>query len=551
MKYENEIWAYALKNSIDFGKTDAGRILPKLFNHGLEKKDIGKIMPQIQEIVKKVNSMKKEDIEKEFAKYGKYAIEHDREEKHELPELNNAGKGMVFRLAPFPSGALHLGNAKTYLLNALYAEKYNAKTLLVMDDTIGSEEKQIAPEAYKLLEDAFNLLGINYDKKIVYKSDRLDIYYEYAEKLIEKDKAYVCHCVQDVLRKNRENGKDCECRNLSVKEQLKRWKEMFKAKEGSCVLRIKTSMQDKNPAFRDRVLFKISDRSHPRVGTKYRVWPTLEMSWSIDDHLLGITHIIRGNDLMIETDMEKYIWNIFGWKPAETIHVGLINLEGVGAKISKSKAQKEVKSGKFTGWDDPRTWSIQSLIRRGIKPEAIKQFVKEIGLNKQDITIPIDALYAINRKMIDANADRYYFVADPVKIEIKNMPPTKHIELPVHPDKKENRKIEVGKEIFISKSDFENNKGNEVRLLHLYNISIDKKGKSEFTSLENKNINKIQWVSRGKNSKIIMEDGTWVSGIADEGIENVNENEMIQFERFGFVRLDKKGKENEFWFAHK
>jgi glutamyl-tRNA synthetase len=87
--------------------------------------------------------------------------------------------------------------------------------------------------------------------------------------------------------------------------------------------------------------------------------------------------------------------------------------------------------------------------------------------------------------------------------------------------------------------------------LHLYNISIDKKGKSEFTSLENKNINKIQWVSRGKNSKIIMEDGTWVSGIADEGIENVNENEMIQFERFGFVRLDKKGKENEFWFAHK
>jgi glutamyl-tRNA synthetase len=354
-----------------------------------------------------------------------------------------------------------------------------------------------------------------------------------------------------VLRKNRENGKDCECRNLSVKEQLKRWKEMFKAKEGSCVLRIKTSMQDKNPAFRDRVLFKISDRSHPRVGTKYRVWPTLEMSWSIDDHLLGITHIIRGNDLMIETDMEKYIWNIFGWKPAETIHVGLINLEGVGAKISKSKAQKEVKSGKFTGWDDPRTWSIQSLIRRGIKPEAIKQFVKEIGLNKQDITIPIDALYAINRKMIDANADRYYFVADPVKIEIKNMPPTKHIELPVHPDKKENRKIEVGKEIFISKSDFENNKGNEVRLLHLYNISIDKKGKSEFTSLENKNINKIQWVSRGKNSKIIMEDGTWVSGIADEGIENVNENEMIQFERFGFVRLDKKGKENEFWFAHK
>ncbi|MBS3081816.1 hypothetical protein J4416_02675 [Candidatus Pacearchaeota archaeon] len=99
--------------------------------------------------------------------------------------------------------------------------------------------------------------------------------------------------------------------------------------------------------------------------------------------------------------MEKYIWDLFKWDHPILIHTGLVKLEGVGAKLSKSKAGKEVKSGEFSGWDDPRTWSVQSLARRGIRPESIKEFVKRIGLNKQDITIPIENLYAINRQLID------------------------------------------------------------------------------------------------------------------------------------------------------
>ena len=172
-------------------------------------------------------------------------------------------------------------------------------------------------------------------------------------------------------------------------------------------------MKHPNPAFRDRVLFKISEREHPKVKKKYTVWPTLEMSWSVDDHLLKVSHIIRGNDLMIESDMERYIWDIFGWKHIEIMHTGFVKIEETEGKISKSRAREEVKSGKFIGWDDPRTWSIQSLARRGIRAEAIRKFVEEIGLNKQDITVPIDSLYAINRKLIDLEADRYYFVDEP------------------------------------------------------------------------------------------------------------------------------------------
>ena len=547
--FSNEIRAYALKNAIEFGKVDASKILPKLFQHGLEKIDIKEVMPIILRFAEEVNKLSEEDRKKHFANYEKYILVKE-EQKNELPELHNISKKMVFRLAPFPSGDLHIGNAKTYLLNALYAEKYNGKILLVMDDTIGSAEKQIVPESYELIKESFDWLGVKYNKKIIYKSDRLKIYYKYAEKLIRKGFAYVCHCLQEQMRENRKEGKECSCRQFSAKMQLKRWKEIFNLKEGLATLRIKTDMQHPNPAFRDRVLFKISDRTHPRIKNKFRVWPTLEMSWAIDDYLLGITHILRGNDLTIETDMEKFIWDIFGWKHIETIHTGLVKIEGIeGAKLSKSKSQEEVKSGNFVGWDDPRTWSIHSLKKRGISPEAVREFVKELGVNKSDISVPIDVLYSINRKIIDKEADRYSFIVSPVKIQIENNPGVKFIEVPIHPDRKETRKLKVENEIFINGEDFNKYKNREIRLLHLFNLIL--KEKSKISSIDNKNIQKINWVCENVQCGILMPDGNWKEGIAEISISELKENSLIQFERFGFVKFIGKRKNiYEFYFTH-
>lgn len=550
--FSKEIKAYALKNAIEFGKADVSKILPKLFQHGLEKENIRDVMLEIKKIVEEVNALAPEERNLLFANYE--AIVKIKEEKtnelHELPEIKK-GKKPVFRAAPFPSGALHLGNAKTFILNALYAEKYKGKLLLIMDDTIGSEEKPIENDSYELIEDAFKWLKIKFKSPIIYKSDRIKIYYKYALELIKKDKAYVCHCTQEELRKNRLEGKACGCRVLPRNLQILRWKEMFNMREGEATLRIKTDMLHPNPAFRDRVLFKISERAHPRVGNKYKVWPTLEMSMAIDDHLLKITHIIRGSDLLIETDMEKFIWDIFSWKAPVTIHVGLVNIEG--AKISKSKAQKEIKSGEFVGWDDPRTWSIQSLRRRGIKPEAIREFIKEIGLNKQNITVPIDSLYAINRKLIDSSANRYSFVFSPLKLQILKRPDLKEILIPIHPNKTETRKINLN-DIYISEQDFNDFKNKEIRLLHLFNINLGKN--SELTSIDNKDIPKINWVSSSVTARILTPSGAWIEGIADEGIESLKPKEIIQFERFGFVVFDKKTKLKDkivydFWFAHR
>lgn len=559
--FTNEIYAYALDNAINHGKAIPSAILPKLFMHGLDKSQIKDIMPLINEIVKKVNEVTSDEREKSFKKYKKFLMEKTKEVKglKDLPGidefLSNKKNKMVVRLAPFPSGSLHIGNTKTYLLNALYAEKYKGKIILVIDDTIGSEEKQIVLEAYDLIPEAFDWLNVKFDKKIIYKSDRLHIYYKYAKELIEKGKAYVCSCKQEELRANRVAMKSCSCREYDVKMQLDRWAFMFsdKAKEGDYVLRLKTDMKHPNPAFRDRVLCRICQRKHPRVGNKYKVWPLLEFSWAIDDHLLGVSHIIRGKELMIEGEMQKYIWDIFGWKHPSLIYVGLVKLGGLEGKLSKSKAQKEVKSGEYFGWDDPRTYSVQSLKRRGILAGSIREFVEEIGLNQNEISVPIESLYAINRKKLDNSANRYFFVSDPIKLDIDNPAFKGKISVKLHPEKVKLKNIKVGDDIYVSVKDFDKFKGKEVRLMHLYNIILDKNAK--YTTSENKDrIAKVHWVSSGSvKARVMMPVGKYVFGLAEENIKKLKKGAIIQFERFGFVRYDhydEKSKEYEFWFSH-
>lgn len=418
-KYGEKILAYALKNAIEHeGKAQAGAVLSPLFHEGLDKKDVKEIMPIIQEILKKVNAMSLDDQKKQFSKEEKEVSHRDVREEGELPELPEAKKGkVVMRIAPYPSGPLHIGNTRQLLLNDEYVKKYGGKLYLIIDDTIGSNEKQIIPEAYEMIEEGARWLDVKYSKPVIHKSDRLELYYKYAEELIKKGEAYVCYCSADELRENRKNEKECEHRKQSPVAAMKEWKKMFEMKEGQATLRIKTSMQHPNPAFRDRVLFRISEREHPRVKKKYRVWPLLEFSWAVDDHLLGMTHIVRGKELMIETDMEKHIMDIFKWKHPVFVHTGLLQFEGV--KLSKSKGQVEVKEGRYIGWQDPRLWSLQSLEKRGILPETIRKFIISLGINQNEITVPIDILYAENRKLLREKSIKASFSEDKKgKIEI-------------------------------------------------------------------------------------------------------------------------------------
>ena len=560
MELQNEIIkAYALENAIRHeGKANQGAVLAGLFAEGLEKEDIQKYLPKIKKIVDEVNNLslkkQKEEFENLEQKTSKRKI------REELPELPNAKKGnVIMRFAPFPSGPLHIGNARPLILNDEYAKMYDGKLLLVMDDTIGSVEKPIEPKAYKLIEEGVKWLDVNYDKKIIYKSDRIEKYYEYAQELIKKGYMYVCICPKEKIHELKINGIECPCRQLHQEEQLKRWQEIFKTEEGSMCVRLKTSMQDPDPAFRDRIMFRISDRFHARTGKKYRVYPLLDFSWAIDDHVFGITHILRGTDLVMETRVEKFIWDIFGWKHPEIIYNGHLEIEGV--KISKSKGSIEVKSGRYFGWNDPRTWSLQSLKDRGITKEALREFILKLGVKKSNTTTPIDVLYSINRKVLE-EVSRYFFVEDPIKIKISASPKLT-AKIPLHPNGKLGTKIyQTSQEFLISKEDFNQIESANYRLMHLMNFKSDnflplKSRTFSFISQEPDNSLKtkfIHWLpAETKNIKteILMPDGLIKKGLGESKLDELKEGSIIQFERVGFAKLHKKEKDKLiFWFAN-
>ncbi len=544
------IYKYVLKNAYEHGKAIVKAIIPKVIGEIPEaKNDIKNLIKEIEEVIKKVNQMNKEEILKELKRVAPELLEKKKEEG--LRELPNVEDGVVMRFAPFPSGAAHIGNTRGMIIIDEYVKKYGGKYYLVFDDTIGSEKKPIDPYAYESIPKMMKWLGCKIDK-IIYKSDRLEKYYSFAETLIKKELAYVCSCEREKIQEYRKNGVACEHRNQSIEENLRLFKEMFKAKEGEMVLRLKTDIKHKNPAFRDRIIMKISDREHPRVGKKYRVWPLMDFSWAFDDMDLGITHIIRGKELYIEDMVERFIWEKLGvdYNPV-ILHWGLLKIEGV--KISKSKSREEVKSGKYSGWDDPRTWSIESLKRRGFRPEAIREFILELGFSENDIKVPIEKLYTINRRYIDPNALRYFFVKNPVKLIVEGCPEMK-IKIPLHPQKKLYRTYiieEDTNEFWISEDDVKLLKGT-IRLIDAFNIDIIKVGKTikaKFSKNDEVyNIQKIQYVIGGMPCEILLPDGTYDKGLCENYCTNVKVGDIIQFQRYGFVR--KEGK-NKYIFTHK
>ena len=551
---------YALLNAVQHdGKAVVNAVLGKVVSEKPElKESIQGTIGVVKSVVKKVNAMPSSRQEKELKKFK--IKEKEVEDEKELPPLPKVAKGkVVMRLAPFPSGPLHIGNARMVVLNDEYVRRYKGRLLLVYDDTIGSKEKFVVPEGYDLIKDGLEWLGVKYHE-VKYKSDRMNLFYEWTEKMIKKKLAYVCFCTAEELRKNRKAGIACMHRNRTIEENLKLWKGMLdsKYKAGEAAVRLKTDMKHPNPAFRDRVLLRMSARRHPRVGKKYHVWPMLEFSWAVDDYELGMTHILRGKDLVMEDMMELYIWEklkIPKNKIPKFLHYGMLKLKE--AKLSKSKARAAIEAGVLSGWNDPRTWSLQSLRKRGISPQAVRNFIIHMGMSLADVSVPAEILYAENRKLIDPKANRYFAVLDPIKISVegvKGKAVKKTATAPLHPDfpKRGKRKIPVNaNEIYIEKDDYKNHKDKEVGLINLFSIKLGDKSKFLSDDIKMKSP-KIQWVSEPHiKIKIIMLDGSVKEAMAEPGIKNVKTGDIVQLVRVGFCRVESVGKDVVLYFSHR
>lgn len=491
-------------------------------------------------------------------------------------ELQNAKSGkVVMRFAPNPSGFLHIGHARAAFLNDALVRKYSGKMILRIEDT---DPKRVDASAYSGIEEDLRWMGVEWHEKHL-QSDRIQTYVDHAEILLEKGVAYSCNCPQDEFKELKLKSKPCRHRNLSVEENLKNFEGMRKNMnfEEGWSIQLKTNLSHPNPAVRDFPLLRISDFPHPRPELKgNRIYPLMNFSVVVDDHLMGVTHVLRGKDHIINTERQKFIYEYLKWNTPYFIHYGIMSVE---EKISKSDIRKGIIEGIYSGWDDVSLLTIRALKRRGIKPQAIRNFIIGMGMKEVDVKFSEENLYSENKKFIE-NSPRYFFVSNPVELIVENFPEMT-VKFPLH------KELDIGHRVFhlkpsegkikfyIPDEDRAKIKENEeIRLMNLCNVKITKTGETinaEYVpdsigpmveikgrAGEKKkffNAHKILWLPENSIKAKVLAPDTTSEGLCEISCRNLKVEDIVQFEAFGFCRVDQKNKgENKeiiFYFTHR
>ncbi len=554
-----EALKHALENAIIHGKPDEKAVMKRVLAEHPEWRGerARELREVVREVVREVAEMSDEERRERLKQVAPEAPSDERkagEEKEEkgLPPLPGAERGNVcMRFAPNPNGAATLGSARGIVVNAEYAHMYDGSFILRFDDTDPALKRPL-PEAYEWYIEDCEWLGAKPDKVIV-ASERIPLYYEHAEILIRKGAAYVCMCAREEFKRLKDAKRPCEHRDASVEDNLERWERMLSGyySEGEAVLRIKTDIQHDDPAMRDWVAFRILMKEHPRVGERYIVWPTLDFESAIEDHILGISHIIRGKDLQKSEGRQRFIYKHLGWKYPVTILWGKIKVFEFG-KFSTSELRKRIERGEFEGWDDPRLPTLRALRKRGFHPESIRRFFLSMGISNVDISVSMQNLYAENRKIIDPIANRYFFVHNPHKMLIKGFDETV-VKAQKHPSRNEFREIKTKNVVYISDSDFKKLKiGMHIRLKFLCDVEITSlqpllaspcNQHSSAASETRRMI--IHWAPTDcVNVRVKKPDGSVDEGLGEPLIASEVGN-VVQFERYGFVRIDSCECDNE------
>lgn len=555
MSLEEIARKYALRNAVEHGgECNPGAVIGKIFAEE-EFDDKGEVTQTAQKACQQVNELSLEEQEEELEQY-EFDIP-EKEEHDPIPDLQNAEEldEVVVRFAPNPNGPPHLGHARGMTVNGELRDKYDGKLILRYDDT-DPVTKRPMEEAYEMYQEDYEWLGYEPDE-VRYSSKNFDTYIEYAEKLIEMGNAYVCFCSQEEGQKYRKEGEACPHRDQESSETMEKWEDMKNGdiEEGEAVLKIKTDMQHKNPAVRDFVAFRIIDNpDHPITGNKYRVWPMLDFQGAIEDHVMGTTHIVRGKDLRASTKRQKYIYDYLDWEYPYIQYWGNVEVSGFTAPMSTSSIAEMVENNDLNGWDDPRCGTLRALKRRGFQPEAIQKFFVEMGVTENNIEASIESLEKENTRVIDEDADRYFFVEEPVEVTVEEAPEDLEASIPRHPDiDRGNRNPEINIEdgtfkVHLNKSDTEQEK---LHLKGLCTIEFNDDNTAVYIDEDHKkaleqDLNFVQWVPEDASASTVwMPDGRKIEGRIEPN--TIEKEDIVQFERFGFVR---KEDANLFIYGH-
>ena len=390
------------------------------------------------------------------------------------------------RFPPEPNGYLHIGHAKSILLNYGLSQEYNGKFNLRFDDTNPTKEKI---EFVESIQADVKWLGADWEDRLFFASNYFDQMYEAAIKLIKKGKAFVCDLTAEQIREYRgtltEPGKNSPYRDRSVEENLDLFERMKNGEfeDGTKVLRAKIDMASPNINMRDPVIYRVAHMTHHNTGDKWCIYPMYDFAHPIEDAIEGVTHSIC--TLEFEDHRPLYDWVVRELEyqyPPKQIEFAKLYLTNV--VTGKRYIKRLVEEGIVDGWDDPRLVSIAALRRRGFTPESIKMFVELCGVSKANSSVDYAMLEYCIREDLKLKRSRVMAILDPVKLIIDNYPEGQIEELEA-PNNMENetlgtRKVPFGKELYIEREDFmveppkkykRRYPGNEVRLMNAYFVT--------------------------------------------------------------------------------
>jgi glutamyl-tRNA synthetase len=564
----------ALLNAVDHGgKAEVGAVVGKSMGESPELRPMAKeVAKAAAQVVAQVNSLSPEEqqrlLEEEYsdaltARDLRKATQKADEKAHasQFPPLPNATKGqVVLRLPPEPSGYMTIGHAMAGVINAAYRDTYEGELWLRFEDT---NPKKVRKDYYQSFRDGYTWVGIRWDHEKNVSSD-MEVLYFHARRLIEMGAAYACSCPADLVKKLRGKGKGCEHRGRSVEENVAVWDGMLsrKYKEGEWVIRLKGEMDSLDHSLRDPNILRIISAPHPEVGTKYVVWPVYDFEVVVEDKLCGVTHVLRSSEFHVS--LQDRIRELLGFPGVVVEQFSRFNFKGT--PVSKRLLRPLVEQKVVTGWDDPRMPTIEGVRRRGIVPEAIRQFTLQVGYGKTEHTFDWSLLFAVNRKILDPVSIRVFFVPDPLLLKVKGAPP-RDISIPFHPTDATlgKRDISVPSDpgVWIPGGDASTLKEGDVfRLMDLYNVRLSKRGEvsqAEFVGDERmQELRKVQWVLDDPEkrdvevlepSELYLDDETLNpdslkvrKGFAESSFADLVQGDIVQFPRYGFVRVDAPGR---------
>jgi glutamyl-tRNA synthetase len=319
-------------------------------------------------------------------------------------------------------------------------------------------------------------------------------------------------------------------------------------REGQAVVRIKTDLKHPNPAVRDWPALRIVTIPHTRVGDRYRVWPLYNFAVTVDDHEMGVTHVIRGKEHVVNEMRQHTLFDHLGWAHPTAVQYGRLALGD--AVLSKTRTMEGIRCGEFTGYDDPRLGTLVALRRRGILPEAVRRIILDIGPTPVDAVLSWETLFAHNRRLVDSRANRYFFVPNPVKLIVRGVPELSEAHLRLHPSfpNRGERVVPLGRDgdvltVHVAGEDAAGlREGQTFRLKDLLNVELKSRGpplEGDFRGFELMDVPKIQWVSAGAvKVDVIKPDASRESGLAEPAVAKLGVGAIVQFERYGFVRID-------------